>query len=258
MRIFGFVGSTMPGRLTVKEVAELAGVTPRTVRYYHSIGLLAEPPRDGSGYRRYGGKEVVELVRIVRLRAVGMPLPQIAQRIAAADADDASLDSALTSLADELDAEIARLTTTRDRLREMAGSEPFDQPVKVLTHALQNQGLLGPADHLRSGEQWAAAVLDALHPDGMPGLLAQASGLFGDSAVVAAVRPLRRRLRRLSERSTEAEIAALAADVAALLPSGDGAAKVDFGLVDLLLTDRLNPTQRRFMHQLRNQLQDRP
>lgn len=255
MRILGSVSSNVPGRLSVKEVAELAGVTPRTVRYYHSIGLLAEPPRDTSGYRRYGGKEVVELVRIVRLRAVGMPLPQIAQRVTDTDSDDASLVGALTALADELDAEITRLTTARDRLREMADAEPFDQPAKVLTQALQNQGLLGPADHLRSGEQWAAAVLDALHPEGMPGLLAQASQLFGDSNVVAAIRPLRRRLRKLSERSTEAEIAELAADVAALLPSGEGGAQVDIGLVDLLLTDRLNPTQQRFMHQLRNQLQ---
>jgi DNA-binding transcriptional MerR regulator len=255
MRIFGSVGSHVPGRLSVKEVAELAGVTPRTVRYYHSIGLLAEPPRDASGYRRYGGKEVVELVRIVRLRAVGMPLPQIAQRVSDDASDDASLVGALTALADELDAEITRLTTTRDRLRDMAKAEPFDQPVKVLTHALQNQGLLGPADRLRSGEQWAAAVLDALHPEGMPGLLAQASQLFGDSNLVSAIKPLRRRLRRLSERSTEDEIAQLAADVAALLPSGDGGAQVDIGLVDLLLTDRLNPTQQRFMHQLRNQLQ---
>jgi len=257
MRIFGIVSSTVPGRLSVKEVAELAGVTPRTVRYYHSIGLLAEPPRDGSGYRRYGGKEVVELVRIVRLRAVGMPLPQIAQRVASADTDDASLAGALSALADEIDAEITRLTTTRDRLRDMASSEPFDQPVKVLTHALQNQGVLGPADHLRSGEQWAAAVLDALHPEGMPGLLAQASALFGDSTVRAALGPLRRRLRKLSARSSEEEIAALASDVAALLPSDGVDGQVDIGLVDLLLTDRLNPTQQRFMHQLRAQLQDR-
>ena len=257
MRIFGFVSSTVSGRLSVKEVAELAGVTPRTVRYYHSIGLLAEPPRDGSGYRRYGGKEVIELVRIVRLRAVGMPLPQIAQRVGTAEPDDASLSGALSALADELDAEINRLMTARDRLRGLAKTEPFDQPVKVLTHALQNQGLLGPADHLRSGEQWAAAVLDALHPEGMPGLLAQASTLLGDSTVKAALGPLRRRLRKLSAHSSEAEIAALAADVAALLPSDDAGGQVDIGLVDLLLTDRLNPTQQRFMHQLRAQLQDR-
>jgi DNA-binding transcriptional MerR regulator len=250
-----FVSSNSPGALSVKEVAEVAGVTPRTVRHYHSIGVLPEPPRDGSGYRRYGGKELVELVRIVRLRALGMPLPQIAQRVSATDTDDVSLSDALGALADELDAEVSRLVATRDRLREMAASEMFDQPVKALTQALQDQGVLGPADRLRTGEQWAAAVLDALHPEGMPGVLAQASRLFSDSTVMAALRPLRRRLRKLSARSSDAEIAALAADVAAVLPSSEVDGRVDIGLVDLLLTDRLNPTQQRFMHQLRAHVQ---
>lgn len=249
------MSSKIPGGLSVKEVAEVAGVTPRTVRHYHSIGVLPEPPRDGSGYRRYGGKELVELVRIVRLRALGMPLPQIAQRVRATDSDDVSLTDALGALADELDAEISRLVATRDRLREMAGSETFDQPVKALTQALQDQGVLGPAGHLRTGEQWAAAVLDALHPEGISGVLAQASRLFSDSTVMAALRPLRRRLGKLSARSSDAEIAALAADIAAVLPSSDVDGRVDIGLVDLLLTDRLNPTQQRFMRQLRAHVQ---
>jgi len=249
------VSPKVPGRLSVTEVAEVAGVTPRTVRYYHSIGVLPEPPRDGSGYRRYGGKEVIELVRVARLRALGMSLSQIAQRVSASDSDDVSLSDALGALADELDAEIDRLVVTRDRLRELARSETFDQPVKALTQALQDQGVLGPAEHLRTGEKWAAAVLDALHPEGMPGLLAQAGSLFGDSTVVAALGPLRRRLGRLSARSSDAEIAALAADIAAMLPSGDVDGQADIGLIDVLLTDWLNATQQRFMHQLRAHVQ---
>jgi DNA-binding transcriptional MerR regulator len=239
----------------VKDVADLAGVTPRTVRYYHSIGLLPEPAREPSGYRSYTGRDVVGLIRVARLRALGMPLPQIAERLGEADAEGASVADALGSLADELDAEIERLVDTRDRLRELAGSEAFDQPVKALTQALKAQGVLGPADRLRSGEKWAAAVLDALHPEGMPGVLAQASKLFGDSSVIAALRPLRRRLGRLGEHSTDDEIAALAADVAAVLPSDGVDGQVDLGLVDLLLTDQLNPTQQRFMRELRTHLQ---
>jgi DNA-binding transcriptional MerR regulator len=247
----------MAGRLSVKEIADIAGVTPRTVRHYHSVGVLPEPPRDSSGSRHYGGKEVVELVRITRLRALGMSLPQIAQRISATDSDDVSLPDALGALADELDAEISQLVATRDRLRELARSETFNQPVKALTRALQDQGVLGPAEHLRTGERWAAAVVDALHPEGMPGVLAQASSLFGDASVLAALGPLRRRLRHLGAGSTNSEIAALAADVAAVLPAGDVDGRFDIGLLDLLLTERLNPTQQRFMRQLRAELQSR-
>jgi DNA-binding transcriptional MerR regulator len=255
MPIFESVTPKAPSRPSIKWAAEVAGVTPRAVRFYHSIGVLPEPPRDGSGYRRYGGKEIVELVRVARLRALGMPLPQIAERVRAAGADDVSLSDALGALADDLDAEITRLSATRDRLRELAGSETFDQPVKALTQALQDHGVLGPADRLRTGEQWAAAVLDALHPEGMPGVLAQAGRLLDDSTVVAALGPLRRRLGKLSARSSDAEIDALAADVAAVLPSGDVDGQVDIGLVDSLLTDRLNATQHRFMRQLRLHLQ---
>lgn len=246
--------STSPGRLSVTRVAEVAGLTPRAVRYYHSIGLVPEPPRDQSGYRRYGGKEVIELVRVARLRALGMPLPQIAERVAATDSGDVSLADALASLADEVDAEIDELIQTRDRLRELARSETFDQPVKTLTQALQNQGVLGPTDDLRTSEKLAAAVLDAVHPEGIAGVLAEASRLFGDANVIEAFGPLRKRLGSLNPRSTDEEIASLAADVATVMTSGAVEGRVDIDLVESLLTDRLNSTQQRFMRQLRAEM----
>ena len=242
-------------QLSVKEVAELAGVSPRTVRFYHSEGVVPEPPRDESGYRRYGGKEVIELVRAVRLRALGMPLPQIAERVSASGADDMSLTEALDALADELDSEIERLIASRDRLRQLARSDTFDRPVKALTQALQNHGVLGPADDLRTGEKWAAALLDAVHPEGIAGVLAQASRLMGDSAVREAIAARRERLGRLNARSSDAEIAALATEVADVLPPGAVGGQLDVGLIDLLLTERLNPTQQRFMRALRAQVQ---
>ena len=43
---------------TIQKLAELAGVTTRTLRWYHRIGLLT-PSRIGeNGYRYYGGAEV--------------------------------------------------------------------------------------------------------------------------------------------------------------------------------------------------------
>ena len=38
--------------LTIGELASYAGVTVRAVRRYHAKGLLPEPERDHSGYRR--------------------------------------------------------------------------------------------------------------------------------------------------------------------------------------------------------------
>ena len=247
--------SDPPGRLSIGELAGLAGVSPRAVRHYHAIGLLPEPARDGSGYRRYGGKDVVALVRVVRLRAVGMPIPQIAEQMAHAGTDDESLPAALRALADEIDSEIAQLTATRDRLRALADSETFEQPVRTLTEALRGHGLLGPSDELRVGEGWAAALLDALHPQGMSGVLDEASGLLADPAALVTLGALRQRFRALTNKASDTEISALADAVAAVLPSpGTDAPLVDIALMDKLLSDRLNRAQQRFIRQLRDRL----
>ena len=47
--------------LTIGQLAAYAGVTVRTVRHYHAKGLLPEPARDHSGYRRYDAAAVVAL-----------------------------------------------------------------------------------------------------------------------------------------------------------------------------------------------------
>ena len=50
---------------TVKQLSELTGLTPRTLRYYDAIGLL-RPARDGANdYRRYGPAEVERLRQIL-------------------------------------------------------------------------------------------------------------------------------------------------------------------------------------------------
>ena len=250
------MGNADPGHLSVGEVARLAGVTTRTVRHYHSIGLIAEPPRDTSGYRRYGAHEVVALVRIVRLRALGMPLPQIAARVGAGEPEP-SLPSDLRALADELDREIAQLQTTRDRLRGLADSETFDQPVRALTDALRGAGLLGPSDELDEGEESAATLLDALHPKGMSGVLTRASGLLRDPASNARLMVLLQRFRALDDATPAEDVVALADDVVQVLPrrrSPGAPGAVDLDLMDKLLSGQLNPAQQRFMHRLREKL----
>lgn len=47
--------------LTIGHLAAHTGVTVRAIRHYHHIGLLPEPERDASGYRRYGAPAVAAL-----------------------------------------------------------------------------------------------------------------------------------------------------------------------------------------------------
>ena len=71
--------STTPGpdrRFTLDELATLAGVPVRTVRYYIQIGLLARPVGEGRG-ARYLSLHLDTLLRIRRLADAGVSLERI-------------------------------------------------------------------------------------------------------------------------------------------------------------------------------------
>ena len=68
---------------TVQQRAERAGISGRTVRHYHQIGLLAPDRVGANGYRYYGPAAVARLQRILLLREAGMALSEIATVLAA-------------------------------------------------------------------------------------------------------------------------------------------------------------------------------
>ncbi len=71
----------MSQRMNIGEAAAAAGVSQKMIRHYERIGLLPEPTRDASGYRRYSGYEVSVLRFIGRSRHLGFSIPQIAELI---------------------------------------------------------------------------------------------------------------------------------------------------------------------------------
>jgi DNA-binding transcriptional MerR regulator len=78
---------------TIAELASIAGVTPRTVRYYISLGLLPPPEQGGPG-TRYGEGHLQRVRLIRRLQDAHLPLAEIRRQIESMD-DDA-VASALT------------------------------------------------------------------------------------------------------------------------------------------------------------------
>lgn len=62
---------------TIAKLAQLSGVTTRTLRYYDQIGLLC-PVRVSNGYRIYGEREVDLLQQILFYRELGVELKEIA------------------------------------------------------------------------------------------------------------------------------------------------------------------------------------
>ncbi|MFR1808003.1 MAG: MerR family transcriptional regulator [Pygmaiobacter massiliensis] len=72
---------------TVQQLAELAGVSARTLRYYDNIGLLCPARGQASGYRKYGTAEVDRLQQILFYRALGFELAEISRLLTAPDYD---------------------------------------------------------------------------------------------------------------------------------------------------------------------------
>lgn len=63
---------------TVQKLAQLAGISSRTLRYYDEIGIL-KPARTASGYRVYGPAEIDRLQQILFYRELGVELAGIKQ-----------------------------------------------------------------------------------------------------------------------------------------------------------------------------------
>ena len=107
---------------TVKELADLAGVTPRTLRWYDREGLLHPARLTPAGYRLYGPEEVDRLQQVLFYRELGLGLSAIRSLL-----DDPAYDrqAALQSHLRELEARRARLDalilTVQKTLRDEKG-----------------------------------------------------------------------------------------------------------------------------------------
>lgn len=62
---------------TIKEIADLAGVTTRTLRYYDEIGLLSPAEVGDNGYRYYDQESLLTLQQILLFRELDVPIKEI-------------------------------------------------------------------------------------------------------------------------------------------------------------------------------------
>ena len=119
----------MPSDLeySIADLADLAGVTPRTIRYYVSIGLLASPGRSGPK-TMYGDDQLQRLRLIRKLQAEHLPLGEIAARLEGLE--DEEVEMALEG------EEAARPAgSALDYIRGLqAGSEAGRSPARALGH----------------------------------------------------------------------------------------------------------------------------
>jgi len=72
---------------TIKQLADMAGISTRTLRYYDEIDILKPARINSSGYRIYGKKEVDTLQQILFYRELGVDLDRIKKLISSDDFD---------------------------------------------------------------------------------------------------------------------------------------------------------------------------
>ncbi|MEU4221230.1 MerR family transcriptional regulator [Actinoplanes sp. NPDC026623] len=159
--------------LTIGQLAAYAGVTVRAVRHYHQIGLLPEPERDASGYRRYGATAVVSLIKIRTLANAGVPLNRIGQML---EADASTFTAAVQRIDSQLRDEIERLETSRKQIAQLVAGDSLALPPEVISY-LDRLREIGASERMVQGERDGWILVAARWPDRvrewMPGKLAQ-------------------------------------------------------------------------------------
>jgi DNA-binding transcriptional MerR regulator len=105
--------------MKIGEVAEQAGVSVDTVRFYERRGVLPPPDRTPSGYRIFG-PAAVERIRVARrLQQLGLTLDEVIDALHAGDAGGATCESErwrLEAALERIDRQIAALEAGRDEI----------------------------------------------------------------------------------------------------------------------------------------------
>jgi MerR family transcriptional regulator, thiopeptide resistance regulator len=150
---------------TVKQLSDLAGVTPRTLHHYDHIGLL-KPSRVGeNGYRYYGEESILHLQQILFYRELGLPLEGIKRIMGRRDFD---VLSALESHKEEIGKRITRLEclveTVDNTISHLKGQKEMSKkqifagftPEEEKKYAAEAEQMYDPETVRASNRKWKA------------------------------------------------------------------------------------------------------
>ena len=149
---------TPPRQVLIGDAAAFVGVTPRTIRHYHQVGLLPERERGGDGRRRYGYEEIIRLLWIRRMADAGIALDDIRD----------AFDGAAPRAADDEDEVAGVLERLEDALAEQEAELQRKRASVQRMRALGSR--LGLLDDLVSG-RLEDAPEDSLRQDDLDALL---------------------------------------------------------------------------------------
>jgi DNA-binding transcriptional MerR regulator len=240
--------------LTIGQLAAYAGVTVRAVRHYHQIGLLPEPERDASGYRRYGATAVVSLIKIRTLANAGVPLSQIGQMLGA---DASSFAEAVERIDNHLRDEIEQLETSRKQIAQLTAGDSLALPPEVTSY-LDRLRQIGVAERVVEGERDGWILVAARWPDRIREIMSGKFAQLDDPQVVRLYRVLSEVSESDADDDTRLEEAAdiMAGLLAQAYTAGEAAHgeaahdDLPFGLLDALAVES-DPRARRMLDLMR-------
>jgi DNA-binding transcriptional MerR regulator len=110
------------GALQIGQLAERAGVKPKTIRYYEQVGLLPKPARSKGGYRLYSADDEERLRFISTARRTGFTLGEIKEILALRERGVAPCDyvrEAIRRRRSEVDQQLTELRQLKRELGKL-------------------------------------------------------------------------------------------------------------------------------------------
>ncbi|GHI10522.1 MerR family transcriptional regulator [Streptomyces cellostaticus] len=174
----------MPDGITISQAAAFAGGTVKTIRRYHQNGLIDEPGRDTSGYRRCGTADLLRLVQVRTLAGAGVPLAGIGTMV---DADPDTFAAALVDVEESLTSRIDELIARRETLRRLAHRDRVLLPDRALALLDRMPALGFTADDVTTARE-GLILVRALLPEGFDDYLSQIERGLDDPRHVAIIK----------------------------------------------------------------------
>lgn len=200
------------------ELAKLAGVTPRALRHYRDIGLLAEPKRDSNGYCDYRARDLVKVLRIKNLTTLGFSLEKIAHILESLDTVDVEKTADyLDDLDKELALQIEQLKQKRRTIALLKGdSAAADVPADFAKYVSRLVSEGHSAEHVELERGGLILATHFLDEEGLGEVAAVLDG-FLEEGLAEAQRDLNMKFFELRPDATEEEKRSYTQEAIALL-----------------------------------------
>lgn len=182
--------------LSIGELAKIASVSTRAIRHYHAVGVLPEPDRRSNGYRAYGSKDLLLLVRLVRLAQLGLTLDEI--RDALDEQTGLELRDILEEIVSDLDAQSDELVRRRRSIVEVLSRDDDLVSSPAMASLLDRlRGVVDDQDLVRREKELLEVAEATMPVERFAELAEKYADVLADPQVIATSRDLAARFERL-------------------------------------------------------------